>query len=37
MTLYQQIMAVLTRHGAAKDELAEELHALIIELYGPDF
>ncbi|AHG23854.1 hypothetical protein CH25_gp32 [Mycobacterium phage EagleEye] len=43
MTLYEQIRAILRRNVADScpncepDVAAEELHALVIELYGPPF
>ncbi|AMS01057.1 hypothetical protein SEA_CHANGELING_68 [Mycobacterium phage Changeling] len=37
MTLFEQIKAILLRHGVDVDDAAEEMHALIIELYGPPF
>ncbi|AFI24980.1 hypothetical protein [Mycobacterium phage SWU1] len=40
-SLYDQIVAILGRHdsccGFERDDAAEELHALVIELYGPPF
>ncbi|AIK67785.1 hypothetical protein PBI_EQUEMIOH13_69 [Mycobacterium phage Equemioh13] len=38
-TLYDMIAAVLLRHfqPAEIDSAAEELHALVIETYGPEF
>ncbi|AXH46804.1 hypothetical protein SEA_ACOLYTE_61 [Mycobacterium phage Acolyte] len=35
-TLFEQIVAILRRSNDS-DEAAEELHALIIEIYGPPF
>ncbi|AIW02962.1 hypothetical protein KIY87_gp33 [Mycobacterium phage Malec] len=39
MTLYELILAILLRHfqPAEIDAAAEEIHALIIEKYGPPF
>ncbi|AHG24290.1 hypothetical protein KIY80_gp66 [Mycobacterium phage Benvolio] len=40
-TLYEMILAVLMRHLPSGeidlDPAAEELHALVIETYGPEF
>ncbi|QFP95548.1 hypothetical protein SEA_GAUGELDP_65 [Mycobacterium phage GaugeLDP] len=39
MKLYDLILAILLRHfqPAEIDAAAEELHAMIIETYGPEF
>ncbi|ACE79992.1 hypothetical protein Pukovnik_66 [Mycobacterium phage Pukovnik] len=37
MTLWEQIVAILRRNGIENDTAAEELHAMVIEIYGPEF